>query len=205
MHTAKENPTQSGSPRRASLMGHPAFFKLLLLILLLGHLADLAGAWLWPPTGSAARDPQLSLVASRRAYDSGWSTIIIGKAIVCLLCGLGARQFLLLRHRWYPARGGSFREFITGLFFGAPMSWLESLFRVPKLNVSFLAICLLGCWSGPYFLYLGYQYPAARYGWLWLGGAWWRGWWIDYGLLAWILPALGWVLYLLWDDYRSNP
>ena len=185
-----------------SWLAHPRFFLVTMTALVLGNLFDMAGTYLCQPHFEAEGNP-IHLMLARRGYAVGWVVVVTAKMAWCLFCGLGMRQFLRRRHVFYPACAPSFREFIGHFFWGRPLSWLETFYRVPRFLPSMLSTVAIIYLLTPIFFYDGYANFASKYGWWRLSGYWFRGFWIDSAVLIGVPSITGFFLFLIWQDFRS--
>jgi hypothetical protein len=130
--------------------------------------------------------------------------VITGKVIVCLLWASGLRLFLSRRRRYYPRHPATFRELIAHFFYGRPLGWIESWYKLPRsVAPSAMTLGAVLSLGGPYFAYLGYQNLAAKYGWWQLGGIWAGRYWLDWGLVVWMSLAIIWFCWQLWPDFQT--
>jgi hypothetical protein len=195
IHTARQ---------RASLLDRPWFFPVAVALLLLGHACDVLGTYLAQPNLEQEAN-HLYMWAAESGYRPGWPEVIFLKLLFCGLAALGFRAFLWQRHRFYPPIGANFREFITTVYFGRPVSWLETLYLFPKdwsiLPLTVSAILVL---VSPHSFYMGYVNLAHHLR-LWrpTDGFFWGERWIDLSVVPCAFFAFGLLFWLLWRDYRA--
>ncbi len=193
----------SATQEKSSLLSRPAFLPVAVGVLILGNMLDLIGTYIVQPHFENEANLTYNALKAHGIY-LGWSGAILGKIFVCLVGAWALRLFLIRRRAYYPAGSADFREFITQLFWGRPLSWAETFYRWPRSwRPTFLTLGALFCLAGPYYAYLGYENLAVTYGW-------WYAPWFNVGrleldmLLVVFLPALlVWLCWLLWEDYRS--
>lgn len=190
----------------SSWLDRPWFFPVAVGSALVGHAFDLMGTYQYQPHFEHEANP-LYVALQPYGFRLTWPLVIAAKLVVWLVGAVGLALFLRRRRAAYPPPPATFREFLTGYFYGRPLTWAESFYKFPRsLGPAVWATLALFCLSGPLYLYFGYGNLAARYRWWHPGGFQVGRYWFDWGFVAWAvvaIPAFGW---LLWRDYRAgNP
>lgn len=187
-----------------SWFDRPWFFPAVMAVFIAGNAFDLIGTYIYQPDFEFEANP-LYLLLKPYGLRLNWPGVIAGKVAVCMLCGLGLAWFLGRRRRYYPRWPASFREFFTHYFYGRPLGWVESCFKLPwSLVPSLLAVAPVLALAGPYYAYLGYQNLASKYGWWQPGGFWYGRFWWDYGFFIGFAFAMASFCWLLWQDFRAG-
>ena len=188
-----------------SWFDRPWFFPTVIAALIVGGAFDLFGTFIYQPDFEHEANP-ISLTLRPYGLRLNWPMVIVGKALVCIVCACGLRLFLKRRRHYYPPHGGNFRESITYFFYGRSLGWFESLYRWPR-SLTPAALSILAIWSlgGPYFTYLGYGNLASKYGWWQLGGIWVGRYWIDWSLPLWLSVECSFLFWQLWRDFQAVP
>jgi hypothetical protein len=176
--------------------------KLLRTCLVAGHALDLIGTRIAQPQFEHEGNP-IYLTLRPYGLRLNWPLVIACKATLCLVAAVGLRAFLVRRRRYYPERVDSVRELVTSFIYGRPLSWLETLYKLPRsVTPSVLTVLAWCALSGPYYAYVGYDNVASLYGWPQLGGFWVGRYWIDWGGLVWMAVLVPWFCWQLWRDFR---
>jgi len=188
---------------RHSWLSRSKFFPIAVASLVGGSALDLIGTYVYQPDFQYENNPIYAFLR-QHGYSPGWPEVIAAKLGVCVIFAIGLRQFLRKRRDYYRPRPSSFREFTTHFFFGRPLPWLQTFYRIPRFLptlIYFVAVCSL---SGPYCAFLGYDNLAGKYGWRSLGGFWLGSTWIHYGVIIWAVLASAWLCWDMWRDYQDT-
>jgi hypothetical protein len=185
-----------------SWLSRPLFFPVVVASLLAGNAIDLIGTYVHQPEFQHEGNVIYGLLKSR-GYSPGWPVVIAAKSAVCVIGAIGLHRFLRKRRTYYRHPSATFREFITQVFYGRPLTWFETFYRIPRFVPTVLGCFAVFSVGGPYFAYLGYENLAGEYGWPTLGGFWIGSLWIDYGVIIWVFSAITWLVWDMWRDYRE--
>ncbi len=178
------------------------FFPIVVASLVAGNAFDLIGTYVHQPDLQHEGNP-IHAFFRRHGYSPGWPEVIGAKVGVCIICTIGLRQFLRKRRDYYRSPPASFREFITQFFYGRPLGWFQTFYRIPRLLPTLLGCFAIWSVAGPYYAFLGYDNLAAQYGWPSLSGFSVGSLWVDYGVLIWVILACAWLCWDMWRDYRD--
>jgi hypothetical protein len=189
---------------RRSWFDRPWFFPVVMASLVAGNAFDLFGTYVYQPDFEQEANHLYTLLKPY-GLRLNWPMVIAGKAIFCGLCGLGLALFLKRRRRYYPERPATFRVLMTQFFYGRPLGWIESFFKLPKSWLpGLLGVSVVVSLTGPYYAYLGYANLASEYGWWRLGGFWYGRFWWDYGIFIALTLATATFCWLLWRDFQAG-
>jgi ABC-type Fe3+-siderophore transport system permease subunit len=190
---------------RRSWFDRPWFFPSVIAGFVAGNVFDLFGTYVYQPDFEQEVNP-LYILLKPYGLRLNWPGVIAGKAIVCGLCALGLALFLGRRRRYYPEHPASFRVLMTQYFYGRPLGWIESCYKLPRSWIpTLLAAAAVSSLAGPYYAYLGYANLASKYGWWQLGGFWYGRFWWNYGLFIAMTLAIVAFCWLLWRDFQAAP
>jgi len=183
------------------------FFPIVVVSLVAGNAFDLIGTYVHQRDLQHEGNPIYSFLR-RHGYSPGWPEVITAKLGVCVICAIGLRQFLRRRRDYYRPPPAPFREFITHFYYGRPLGWFQTFYRLPRFLPTLLGFFAILSVAGPYYAFLGYDNLAAEYGWPSLGGFWVGSLWVDYGVVIWAIFAFAWLCWEMWRDsqgtYRSD-
>ncbi len=189
---------------RGSWFDRSWFFPAVIASFVAGNAFDLFGTYLYQPDFEHESNP-LYILLKPYGLKLNWPAVIAGKAGVCVICALGLALFLERRRRYYPERPATFRELMTHFFYGRPLGWIESCFKLPRTwTPTLLVIAPIASLGGPYYAYLGYGNLASKYGWWQLGGFWSGRFWWDYGLFVFLTIVIIGFVWLLWQDFQAE-
>jgi hypothetical protein len=126
------------------------FFPLVVASLVAGNAFDLIGTYVYQPHFQHENNPIHTLLR-RHGYSPGWAAVIAAKLGVCIVFAIGLRQFLRKRRDYYRSPPASFREFITQFFYGRPLGWLQTCYRIPRFLPTLLFCFAMMSLAGPYY------------------------------------------------------
>lgn len=188
---------------QSSWLASPRFFPMMAVILVVGHTCDLIGTYIGQPNLETEAN-WIYRAFHSFGYRPGFGWFIAGKVAATVLGLFLLRLFLNKRRSYYPSGATSFRDFILGFLYQRRLTWIQSLYSLPRDWRPLLLYCgaFMGL-GGPYYIYLGYENLAVGHGW-WTAPDFYIGRIsVDSFAIVFVCAVIAVVTWQLWVDYQA--